>query len=180
LVRDAAGNGYWAEGGGEGAAAVVRRKAPDGGVATVASGAFGRVKWLAAAPDGTLFFTAMAARTHDLYRVTPAGEVRRLAHGLAAPSLLDRLPTALFSPWHATFGLWPDGRGGAYVAVTADRVVKHVSATGEVAVAARSRPPWSPTGGLLAADGSLWILEGGLPGRVRVVHISPDGRRRVF
>jgi hypothetical protein len=175
FVRDAAGSMYWAAAAGAGHAEI-RRKDARGSITSVARGPWGEALWMAAAADGTLFFTSFDGRRHDLYRVSPAGAVRRLARDLAPHKLVD----LVFSARHATFGLWPDRRGGAYVAVPAGRVVKHVTAAGKVTVAARSRPPWSPTGGMLAADRALWILEGGLPDAARLRRIAPDGGERVF
>ena len=175
FVRDAAGRMYWAATG-NGGRPEIRRKDAKGAIATIASGPWGEVRWMAVAADGTLFFTSLADGRHDLYRVSAAGAVTRLGHDLAPHKLSD----LLFSPRHATFGIWPDRRGGAYVAVPADRVVKHVSAAGKVTVVARSRLRWSPTGGMLARDGALWILEGGFPDAARLRRIAPDGGERVF
>lgn len=55
--------------------------------------------------------------------------------------------------------------------------LKRISPGGEVA---RSKFPWSPTGGLMAPDGSLWILEWAQPWTVRVRRISPDGAVTTF
>ncbi len=175
FVRDAAENGYWAveEDGGR---VEIRRKGRDGRIATVARGRFGDLRWMAADGDGSLFFTALADRMHDLYRVSRDGQVVRLARDLAKRGPLDRV----FDPRHHTFGLWPDRHGGAYVTILDERQVVHVGADGKVKVVLRSPPRWGPTGGLLAPDGSLWILEGGLPGRARVRRIDRDGQSRVF
>ncbi len=175
FVRDAAENGYWAVEEDDGRVEI-RRQGRDGRTATVARGRFGDLRWMAADADGTLFFTALADRMHDLYRVSRDGKVVRLARDLAKRGPLDRL----IDPRHDTFGLWPDRRGGAYVTILGERQVVHVGADGKVKVILRSPPRWGPTGGLLAPDGSLWILEGGLPGRARVRRIDRDGKSRVF
>ena len=175
FVRDAAENGYWAveESGGR---VEIRRKGRGGRITTVVRGRWGDLRWMAADADGTLFFTALADRMHDLYRASPDGKVMRLARDLAKRGPLDRL----IDPRHDTFGLWPDRRGGAYVTILDERQVVHVGADGKVKVVLRSPPRWGPTGGLLAPDGSLWILEGGLPGRARVRRVDRDGKSRVF
>lgn len=175
FVRDGAENGYWAVEE-DGDRVEVRRKGRDGRIATVARGRFGDLHWMAADADGTLFFTALADRMHGLYRVSPGGQVVRLARDLAKRGPLDRL----IDPRHDTFGIWPDRRGGAYVTILDERQVVHVGADGKVKVVLRSPPRWGPTGGLLAPDGSLWVLEGGLPGRARVRHVDRDGKSRVF
>lgn len=81
---------------------------------------------------------------------------------------------------HALFGLWPDRANGAYVTVYGARLVKHVSGRGGVTVVARSTWPWSPTGGLLAPDGALWLLETSLTNATRVRRIGADGQERIY
>jgi YD repeat-containing protein len=49
-----------------------------------------------------------------------------------------------------------------------------------VQVVARSSPPWSPSGGLIDADGNLWILEYDAANAQRVRRLDRDGRQRIF
>ncbi len=82
--------------------------------------------------------------------------------------------------FHDVHGVWPDHRGGAYVALLGARLVKHVDAAGRVRVAARSTLPWSPVAGALAADGTLWVQEVGPTNRVRMRRMGVDGKERVY
>jgi hypothetical protein len=133
---------------------------------------FEDVGWLAASPDGTLHFVAAG----DLRRVAPDGTAEILAPGLARrsrtqPHVAER---------HAGMGLWSDREGGVYAALYGARAVVRVHADGRVEDVARSPLGWGPTGGLLARDGSLWILECSAFNQVRVRRRLPDGRERLY
>lgn len=165
FVRDAAGNGYWTEG--EGAVRFLV-KAPAGAVAVRAACADCRdVRWMAAGPDGTLYFVDAG----DLRALSPQGSFRTLARGLGQKSVTQ----ALVADRHALMGIWT-GPGGVYVARYATREVLRVAPDGTVAVAARSSFPWAPTGGTFAPDGTLWLLEATATNAVRVRRIERDGR----
>jgi hypothetical protein len=77
-------------------------------------------------------------------------------------------------------GLWVDKDGAVYVAVAAERLVVRVTADGRSSVAAKSRDPWSPSGGLVDRDGNLWLLEYDTNAAARVRRIGKNGRDRVF
>jgi hypothetical protein len=77
-------------------------------------------------------------------------------------------------------GLWTDTARNTYVAAYSARVVKKVTPSGRVQVVARSPFPWSPTGGLVAPNGDLWVLECSYTNAVRVRRIGRDGRVTVF
>ncbi|MGK2962618.1 MAG: hypothetical protein ACSLFK_10805, partial [Gemmatimonadaceae bacterium] len=53
--------------------------------------------------------------------------------------------------------------------------VKRVSPRGEVSVISHSGLPWSPTGGMVAPNGDLWILETSLINEVRLKRIAANG-----
>jgi hypothetical protein len=72
-------------------------------------------------------------------------------------------------------GLWTDAARNVYVAVYGLREVKRVSPEGRVEVVAKSRFPWAPTGGLIAPDGDLWLLESTFANAVRVRRIENFG-----
>jgi DNA-binding beta-propeller fold protein YncE len=77
-------------------------------------------------------------------------------------------------------GLWLDQDENVYVAVYSGRVVKKVDREGKVTVAARSGVPWSPTGGLVAPNGDLWLLENSMTNAVRVRQIRRDGTEKIY
>lgn len=168
FVRDARGNMYWTI---RGASTVIRRRSPDGATTTVAGADFKDVRWMTARPDGTLHLIDL----YDLVRVTGDGKVETIARDLPERSWWQRLSTNR----HAVMGLWTDPQGDVFVAVNARGVVKKVSPDGQVHEVARSPFPWSPTGGLVAPNGDLWLLEYSFRG-ARARRIQADGKSTEF
>ncbi|MBF8248478.1 MAG: hypothetical protein HW374_1278 [Bacteroidetes bacterium] len=148
FVHDRHGNMYWAD---RGDSSFIRKRSPGGAVTTLASGKFRNIRWMTATADGTVYFVDM----HDLISVSPNGVVRTVVRNLA-----ERQKSLLFfNNEHAIMGLWTDSKENVYAAVSADQLVKRISPEGSVDVVARSMTPWSPTGGLVAPNGDLWLLE---------------------
>jgi streptogramin lyase len=78
-------------------------------------------------------------------------------------------------------GIWLDGQGRVYVAVMGAGMVKRYDpATGRIEVVDRSPEPATPTGGLVAPNGDLWLLENAAGNAVRVRRIAVDGREQIF
>lgn len=150
FVRDAGGASYWVER--ESKPPRFRKRSADGVVSTLAECASCRdVRWLTAAADGTVYFVDGT----DLYEISPAGAIRlraaRLGRRTAThPQAGDR---------HIIMGLWTDRAHGVYAAIYGAGEVKRIAPDGRVRVVARSRFPWSPSGGMIAPNGDLWILE---------------------
>ncbi len=173
FVRDRAGSMYWAER--EARPVVIRRIAPDGKVTDLAAdAALSDVRWMTATPDGTVFLTDGP----DLVRIAPDGKTTRLARGLKERRWSQ--PLTWFNDTHNLMGLWTDSRGNVYVAVFGGRKVKRVSAEGRVDVVAESPLGWAPTGGMVAPNGDLWLLEYADPFAVRVRSIRRDGTVRTY
>lgn len=170
FVRDAAGNMYWAE---REPRTVIRKRAPDGTISTLAACPSCRdVRWMTATADGTVRFIDAG----DLVEVSPAGSPRTLAKHLQERSFTQ--PQVNDS--HLLMGLWTDAAKNTYIASYGSRVVKKVTSAGQVQVAARSSFPWAPTGGFVAPNGDLWLLECSTTNAVRVRRIGRDGRVTVF
>ena len=170
FVRDAAGNMYWAD---REPRTVIRKRAPNGAISTLAPCPSCRdVRWMTATPDGTVRFIDAG----DLVEVSPAGSLRTLAKHLQERVLSQ---VQVNDP-HLLMGLWTDAARNTYIASYGGRVVKKVTPAGQVQVVARSRFPWSPTGGLVAPNGDLWLLECSYTNAVRVRRIARDGRVTVF
>ena len=169
FVRDGAGNGYWHVGETP-VRFLVRGAAGEVSVRAVCRDCRD-VRWTTAAPDGTLWFVDAGA----LRAVSPEGTIRTVARGLSARGLLSESTGAR----HALMGIWL-GPGGVYVARFSTREVLRAALDGTVSIAARSSPPWSPTGGTFAPDGTLWLLECSVANAVRVRRIAPDGRETIY
>jgi sugar lactone lactonase YvrE len=112
----------------------------------------------------------------DLVRITPDGKTTRLARNLKVLSWWQ----FFVGDRHNVMGLWTDQEGNVYVAVYGGRLVKKVSPSGQMTAAARSSPPWSPTGGLVDPTGNLWLLEYSVTNAVRVRRIERNGRETVY
>ena len=168
FVRDRAGNSYWAMR--EAKPIVIRRVALDGKAIDLGAGAgLSDVRWMTAAPDGTVYFTDGS----DLVRIAPDGKATRQARNLEERRWSQ--PLTWFNDTHNLMGLWTDAQGNVYVAAYGARKVKRVSAEGRVEVVAESPLGWAPTGGMVAPNGDLWLLEYADPLAARVRRIRRDG-----
>ena len=170
FVRDRAGNMYWAA---RGAHTIIRKCAPGGNPTDLTHGAeFRDVRWMTVSADGVVYLVDGA----DLRRVAPDGTVVTVASGLK-----ERAYTQLFvNEPHVLMGLWLDGQQNVHLAVYGARLVKKITPAGLVSVAARSSFPWSPTGGMFAPNGDLWLLEYSITGAARVRRIAKDGSSHTF
>ncbi|HEX3068389.1 MAG TPA: hypothetical protein VHX14_07425 [Thermoanaerobaculia bacterium] len=153
FVRDAAGNQYFAVHDKN----EIRKRSPDGRVITMARAAFKDMRWMTVTPNGIVYLIDSL----DLVRVTPDGKVTTIARNLSSHALFgdDR---------HRVQGLWVDRAGNVYVAASAEREVKRVTPSGRIDVVARSTFPWSPSGGTVAPNGDLWVLEYSITNQQRV------------
>jgi hypothetical protein len=175
FVRDAAGNMYsaapvdlTAAPDGRPPGTSFLRRAPDGRITTIAQCRDCRnVRWMTAAADGTLYFTDGA----DLRVVSTAEQVRTLARDLTSGA--GSVPQG--QEWRLVAGLWTDAARNVYVAVYGRRHVKRVSPDGRVEIVSKSPFPWAPTGGLIARNGDLWLLEATFVNAVRVRHVAGFG-----
>lgn len=163
FVRDAAGNMYWFE---AGPPAGFIRRAPDGTRTRLAEDAEYRdVRWITATPDGELYFTDDG----DLRHLTADGHVITLASRVREQA----------GQWMG--GVWLDTQGRVYVAVWGARVVKRFDPVARrVEVVAHSAAPWAASGGMVAPNGELWLLETSDSNAVRVRRLSADGAERIY
>lgn len=164
FVPDAAGALYWASCVDGTQSCVVKRRAGDGRVSIAAGGeTFGRpLNFLAPGPRGHV----LVADGADLKRLTETG-VEIVASSLARAG--GRF---------AIMGFHAASDGSIYAAAYEDRTVVRLAPDGTRSVAARSDPPWQPTGVLLAPDG-LWVMEYDAA-RVQLRRIGSDRRVRVY
>ena len=170
FVRDGAGHMYRAE---PGSPTRIEKRDPGGALSTLAEcGDCRDVRWMTATAEGTVLFIDGG----DLREVSPAGRLRTIARRLSRrvwtqPHVSER---------HALMGIWTDTAGNAYVASYGAREVKRISRGGEVRVVARSRLPWSPTGGLVTPRGDLWLLEYSVTNAARVRRVARGGRETIY
>jgi hypothetical protein len=155
LVRDAAGNSYWAD---RDHKAVMKNRS------VLARGSFRDIRWMTATPAGTVYLIDAA----DLLRVTPDGKITIVARDLGR----TRLVRPDVGQRHALMGLWTDRNNNVYVADFANGQVKRVTPRGAVSVVAESHLPWSVSGGTFAPNGDLWLLETSVTNGVRVRRVG--------
>lgn len=177
FVRDRAANMYWAErqrdiATGEERIVIQKRTASGDIIDLCRTHDFRDVRWMTCSADGIVYLIDDG----DLRRIDADGTVSKLAQ-----NLLERRPSQIaVNDRHSLMGLWLDRNENVYVAVYAGRLVKRVSHDGSVAVVARSNAPWSPTGGMVAPNGDLWLLEVSTTNAVRVRHIKSSGTETIF
>ena len=172
FVRDGAGNMYWIDREKENS---LMKRAPDGSITLVArKAAIHDPRWLTTTADGTVHLIDL----FDIRRITPQGRVSTIARNVGKTTSLFRG----LSDRHVLMGIWTDRRGNVYVASYGSREVKRIAPNGDVSVVATSRAPFAPTGGFIAPNGELWILEtkSPIPSEVRVRRIDAGGRSRVY
>jgi hypothetical protein len=167
FVRDAAGVMYWVDR----RSNLVKKRAPGGSPVTMSGRTFPEASWMTVSPAGRVCLVVGL----DVHEVAPDGASRVVARGIGERALLQ----FFVGDRHVVMGLWMDRAANVFAAVYGARVVKRVSASGQVTVFARSPAPWSPTGGVSAPNGDTWILEGSATG-ARVRRIAADGSNRVY
>lgn len=170
FARDRRGTMYWVE---RGTTTLLYKRSPDGTIASYGPKDFFRdVRWYSATSSGTLYLVEGLS----VYKVTPAGAVT-----MPAKNLIERSLTQIHvDDRHAIMGIWTDKHENVYVAVYAGRMVKRISLDGGVGVVATSSFPWSPTGGCVAPNGDVWLLECSMTNAVRVRRIAATGKETVF
>ncbi len=170
FVRDLAGNMYWAD---RGQPLVIRKRTPDGTIMDLCkTHDFREVRWMTVSAEGTVYLTD----DDKLRRITSDGEVSTIARDLKERSFFERI----WGDQHNLMGLWLDAKDNVYITVNSARKVKRVSRDGKVEVVARSSAPWSPTGGFVAPNGDLWLLEYGGNFTARARRIRRNGTEKTF
>jgi len=155
FVRDGNGTMYWVD---RERSVIMRRK--ESSVPEMhARHRFRDARWMTVASEGMLFLIDDG----DLLRIDRGGKVSVLVRDLPGGSLTR----PHVSRRHRLMGLWPGNDGSVFVADYGAGEVKRVDPQGKVSVVAKSRWPWSPTGGTFDRDGGLWILEASPTNAVR-------------
>jgi hypothetical protein len=146
---------------------VMRRREPSGRIVELARGTQFHypVNWLTVSPEGVVFFPDGP----DLRRLDAKGKLSTLAAGLGPPNNQNAL-----------MGLRLAADGAIYIAVPSRRAVLRVAPGGKSSVAARSPAPLAPSGILLDADRSIWILEFDPENRIRVRRVQPNGVATIY
>ena len=78
------------------------------------------------------------------------------------------------------FGIWPARNGDVYVADYGENAIKKVAKSGAVKVVTKTVEPWAPTGLVIGADATLWLLEYSKTNQARVRKIAANGKETLF
>ena len=171
LVRDQAGNSYFAHKSGD--HEILKRQLDNGQIESFSSHRFSDIRWLFHDPlvDRLLVIDNLTLKT-----VGRDGSVKILSDklhdsGKNHEDIDDR---------HYLMGAWSDSHENIYVAAFGARKVKRINPGGDVETIYKSPIGWSPCGGLVAPDGSLWIMEFSVLNKARVRKINPGGKDDIY
>ncbi len=171
LVRDEKGNSYFAEKSGQHEVLKVENKS--GRITNVSQHLFKDIRWI-----------HYSSHDHQVYvvdyleikKITPEGEVKVIAHHLKE----NTPPFAGVQDHHYVYNLWTDANNGVTVAIYGASKIKRFKANGSTEIIYSSPEGWSPSGGLEAKDGSMYILEFSDKNQTRVSHITPNNEVFIY
>jgi hypothetical protein len=168
FVRDHYGRMYWAEGS-KPCQHVVRKNA-DNSVTKLGNYCFENIRKIEALPDGSVALIDF----QDVKRIDKEGRMTVVASKIA-----DKTWTkSTVSNQHSVMGIWADKQGSLFTCV--DRSVRKFNPDGKEEVAFKTSFPWSPSGGMVDAQGNLWILEYSITNSVRVERLAKDKTIKTF
>ena len=149
----------------------VSRQNTDHSVTIVGDACFKNIRWMKSTDDGEVYVVDF----QDIKKINQQGKVQLIASQIA-----DKKMTEFnVENQNSVFGVWDDKEGNIYAAVYKNREVKKFTLHGKEVII-KTNFPWSPSGGLVDARGSLWLLENTITNAVRVEKIGVDGRRTAY
>lgn len=171
LVRDADSNMYWPEKLGD--HEVLKKETPQGEITLHTNSKFKDIRWMYYAESNAYLYVIDHL---NLKKVNPKGEVSLVADNLyEGKSSFENV-----GDHHYLMGMWTDTMQNTYVAAYGAQKVKKISPNGTVETVFESDRFWSPVEGLVAPDGTWWIMEFSARNKTRVRKINPNGRDVVF
>lgn len=171
LVRDAEGNTYWAEK--SGSFEILKKETPAGEVSLYTNHQFKDIRWIYFSKYDKYLYVIDYLK---LKKVKPNGQIVTVTDKLRG----TQPSHAEVRDHHYLMGIWSDIQLNAFVAVYGARKVKKIKANGNIETVLESPKDWSPSGGLIAPDGSWWIMEFSVRNKTRVRKISPNGKESIF
>lgn len=171
LIRDKNGNSYWPKKSGNGE--VLMKQSVNGDNYAFSSHQFDDIRWMYFSKDDDNLYVVDNLK---IKKVTPSGRVEVLAENLkenesAYMDVADR---------HYVFGLWTDRQKNIYVALYGARKVKKINHKGEITTVFTSAEGWSPCGGLIEKDGTLWIMESSTENSIRVRKVLHNDKDIIY
>lgn len=171
LVRDFEGNQYWSEKLGDGE--ILKRRSAAGHILLHTDHEFKDIRWMHIPPGKKVVYLIDYL---TLKKVSENGEVQIISNELREPTE----PHAAVGDHHYLMGIWSDQKENIYVAAYGARKVKKIKPNGTMETIVESSKNWSPSGGLSAPDGTLWLMEFSVRNKTRVRKITADGQETIF
>lgn len=171
LIRDTEGNSYWARKSGENE--MLMKQLTSGQQAIFSYHAFTDIRWMHFSRDGQCLYVVDLL---TLKKVDESGKVSIVSDDLKeeGPSFED------VHDRHYFFGIWTDKAQSLYVAAYGAGKVKKIDAGGQITTVFTSEEGWSPCGGPVAPDDSIWIMEFSKNNQTRIRKINSSGEEQVY
>ncbi|WP_297693298.1 hypothetical protein [uncultured Eudoraea sp.] len=171
LVRDNENSTYWAEKTGD--HELLIKQTSSGDRLSVTEHTFTDIRWMHYSKHDNNLYVVDHLK---IKKVTLEGDVTVVSDalkesGISFGGVEDR---------HYIFGLWSDQEMNLYVAVYGAGKVKKISPDGEITTIFQSNTFWAPAAGLIAPDGTHWIMEFSKRNRTRVRKIPRDGKHTIY
>ena len=166
LRRDEGGASYWAAN--NGGHEFLNRTDASGRIMRHSSHAFDDIRWIHVPDENGEVYVVDHLQ---LKQVAIDGTV-----SIISANLKEGKPLFSFvRDRHYVMGVWTDLQQNVYVALFGGKKIKRFGPNGTAETIYRSKGNWSPSGGLVASDGSLWVLEFSTKNEARVTRVAKDG-----
>ncbi|MBS1977318.1 MAG: hypothetical protein JST46_08100 [Bacteroidetes bacterium] len=170
FVRDREGKMYWAERNEK--CQTISRISPGQNREIIGDKCFHNIRWMKSTPRGEILLVDF----QTVCKINEQGHIETIATNVADPTIT----VSNAENQNSVMGVWDDPQGNLYVAVYSNRQIKKFSKEGWELEPINISSPWAPSGGLIDANGLLWILESDVANRVRLERIDKNGSRKVF
>ncbi|WP_430468016.1 hypothetical protein [Winogradskyella ouciana] len=171
LIRDNEGNSYWSKKSGNGE--VLMKQSVNGDNYKFSSHQFDDIRWMHFSTNDENLYVVDNLK---IKKITPSGNVEVLAENLKE----NGAPFMGVGDRHYIFGLWTDTHKNIYVALYGAGKVKKINHKGEITTVFVSDEGWSPSGGLIEKDGTLWIMEFSTKNKTRVRKVMPNAEDMIY
>jgi len=155
--RDGVGNMFWIERGKT--ESFLMKKGINGKISIVCTFKSVDVRWQYCNKNGVFYFVD----DNDLFKIQN-GKTTLVAQDLDGVKGID--PSR--KPNHSIVGIWDDNHGNLYATIYEKREVVRINKNGKKDIVFKCSILWHPTGGVIDANGNLWVLENNDANQVRV------------
>lgn len=171
LVRDLDGNSYWADKTGD--YHILNKQSPNGQNIQLTKHKFKNIRWIYfSKSDQNLYIVDNL----KIKKVSLSGTVAVIADNLKD----NKLPFEGVADRHYIFGIWTDKNENVFAAVYGSGKVKRIDANGEITTVFKSEEGWSPCGGMIAPDGTIWLMEFSKYNTTRVRSIKTNSKQTIY